>query len=96
MSAGKYWDCKNCNSSAVTYDEKIPMHPCMGIKMIPLVPKGESSKIEVVEREDYIGKENVELVDGRPVMSVVTTTDERQDTVIFAPCSQVGSKTGRK
>lgn len=59
--------------------------------MCPLIPtttRGESTK---VERQDYIGKEAVQLdADGRPVMAIVTTRDDGQDCTIFAPCASLG------
>jgi pheromone shutdown protein TraB len=51
-----------------------------------MVPKGTKAKVEVHEREDYIGRELVRLDDnGRPVMNIITTRDEGQDCMVFAP-----------
>jgi hypothetical protein len=51
-----------------------------------MLPEGVKGKVEVREREDYVGKELVHKdANGRPVMSVVTTRDEGQDCVVFAP-----------
>lgn len=89
----KQWYCPRCDSGAVTHDDKIPMHRCKELRNIltPLVVVGEKVKIEVVEREDYIGSEKVQLDEsGRPVMSVVTTRDDGQDCTIFAPVAEVG------
>jgi hypothetical protein len=57
--------------------------------MAPFVPDNTKAKIEVVTREDYVGKEIVtEDAEGRPVMSVVTTRDDGQDCTIMAPTAQ--------
>lgn len=87
----RLWECPNCLSGARTVDSKTPMHQCAGLAglMVPLVPKGTDCKVEAVEREDYVGKEMVQ-VDGndRPVMAVVTTRDDGQDCTVFAPTAQ--------
>lgn len=88
----KYWHCHNCQEAARTVDDKIPYHYCgklaLGLQ-IPLVPKGVASKIEVVERQDYIGGEVVQFDEnGRPVMSVVTTRDEGQDCAVYPATAQ--------
>ncbi len=51
----------------------------------PLHPEGLAHKETVIEREDYIGTDRVQLVDGRPVMAVETTRDTGTDRVVFAP-----------
>jgi hypothetical protein len=56
--------------------------------MTPLVKEGAKVKIEVVERQDFVGRELVQTDEhGRPVMSVVTTRDDGQDCTVFAPTS---------
>lgn len=53
-----------------------------------MVPDGVRCKVAAREREDYIGRELVQTDgDGRPVMSVVTTRDEGEDCVVYAPCA---------
>lgn len=89
------WECPKCNSSALTQDNKIPMHPCRGMAglMTPLRPEGTKSKVEIVEREDYIGTEDVQVDgEGRPIMSVVTTRDDGQDCTIYAPVAGIGAE----
>lgn len=89
--AEQHWECPNCTDVAVTYDAKIPMHNCRGLKgfLTPLVREGVACKVEAVERGDYVGGEHVRL-DGerRPVMAVVTTRDEGQDCAVYAPTAQ--------
>lgn len=85
-----YWHCPHCTVEARTVDSKIPMHRCKygpapGV-MTPLLRKGERAKVEVVERQDFVGREKVFLDhNGRPIMSVVTTRDDGQDCTVFAP-----------
>jgi hypothetical protein len=52
-----------------------------------MVLAGVKAKLTLNEREDYIGGELVQLDPERrrPVMSVVTTRDTGQDTLVFAP-----------
>lgn len=67
------------------------MHPCRDLKglMVPLVPEGTACKVEVVEREDYVGGELVQTDgDGRPIMSVVVTREDGRDCTVFAPTAQ--------
>jgi hypothetical protein len=76
----------------VTYDSKLPMHPCPKIAglMTPLLKEGVRAKIEVVERPDYVGGELVQVDgNGRPIMSVVTTRDDGQDCTVFAPVATI-------
>lgn len=85
----KRWECANqCGSTARTGDGKTPMHPCKNMAglMTPLVPEGIAAKVEAVERQDFIGREQVQTdANGRPVMAVVTTRDDGQDCTVFAP-----------
>lgn len=52
-----------------------------------MVHAGTRCKVEAIERQDYVGNEQVRLDPerGRPVMSIVTTRDDGQDAVVFAP-----------
>jgi hypothetical protein len=54
---------------------------------VPMYRKGTAAKVELRERDDYVGRDIVQLDPelGRPVMSLVTTRDEGQDTMVFAP-----------
>lgn len=84
------WECPNCDAVKVTREVEphLPFHPCRGLLgglTAPFVPAGTRAKVEAREREDYIGGEAVQLHQGRPVMSVVTTRDDGQDTAVFAP-----------
>lgn len=60
--------------------------------MAPLVDIQFDSKVEVMRHEDYIGKESVQKdADGKPVMSIVTTRDEGQDTAVY-PSTATGGR----
>lgn len=61
--------------------------------MTPLVMVGVPSKLEIVERSDFIGSELVQLsATGRPVAAVVTTYDDRQDCTVFVPTASVSKE----
>lgn len=92
-----HFSCPNCTSSLnlPSVPAKPVLHPCRGLfgLMVPMVRDGTRCKIEAVERGDYVAGELVQL-DGRerPVMSVVTTRDEGQDTTVYAPCATFNRK----
>lgn len=85
------WYCPNCPTEDVTYEARphTRFHTCLGLRGLsaPLVQVGTKAKVELKEREDYVGSETVRLdpEKGRPVMSVVTTRDNGQDVAVFAP-----------
>lgn len=90
------WSCPNCDLTDVTHQRLGPgeaasrFHACRGLKGMtaPMVPAGTACKVEAVEREDYIGEEDVTFDgDARPIMAVVTTRDHGQDRAVFAPCA---------
>lgn len=82
--------CPNCDFTDVTR-EAAPhtrFHACPGLAGLtaPMVPVGTAAKVEAVEREDYVGGEDVRFDgDGRPIMSVITTRDDGTDLVVYAP-----------
>lgn len=89
---GQDWFCRSCTEAATTVGGKlIPFHYCKGQPLgirTPLVKVGVPSKLEIVERMDYIGSDHVQLTpEGRPVAAVVTTYDDRQDCTVFAPAA---------
>lgn len=86
------WYCPNCPVESVTHEDRphTRFHACAGLLGLtaPMVRKGVKAKVEAHEREDYIGTEKVLLnAAGRPIMSVVTTRDNGQDTAVFAPAA---------
>jgi hypothetical protein len=88
------WECPNCDHQHLTREAQphTPFHSCRGLlggMTAPMIPAGTRAKVEAREREDYIGSELVQLHNGRPVMSVVTTRDDGQDTAVFAPTARL-------
>jgi hypothetical protein len=55
-----------------------------------MVLEGVRCRVRAVLRDDYIGNEDVRYDgDGRPVMAVVTTRDDGEDRVVYAPAARV-------
>lgn len=83
------WHCPQCGATARTKPEPNRWHPCPKLKglSVQMLRKGVAGSIRIVERQDFVGKERVQLLgeDRRPVMSVVTTRDNGQDAVVYAP-----------
>jgi hypothetical protein len=84
------WECPNCPLEQVTHEAEphTRFHACPGLAGLtaPMVPAGTACKVEAVERQDYVGGEDVQYDgNGRPVMSVVTTRDDGNDVAVFAP-----------
>lgn len=98
LTTERRWYCPNCGKQEVTREARphTRFHICPKLRGLtaPLLPVGTRAKVEVREREDYVGQEHVQLdpEQGRPVMSVVTTRDDGQDTIVFAPMATARSK----
>jgi len=93
LSAEKRWSCPNCPLEEVTREAQphTRFHHCpkFGITA-PMVEAGTRCKVEAVEREDYVGTEDVRLSDdGRPIMSMVTTREDGTDCAVFAPTAHL-------
>lgn len=84
-----HWTCPYCPLEEVTTEERphSRVHPCPGKQgmLIPMVEKGVKAHIRMVEREDYVGQENVRLQAGRPIMAAITEREDGQDVHVFAP-----------
>ena len=84
------WYCPECGLTD-RQPASVPnrWHPCPKLRglMAPLLPEGMDAKVEAHDREDYVGKELVQMDPaGRPVMSITTTrSDGSNDVVVFAP-----------
>lgn len=83
------WECPACGLTEQTRPLPNRWHTCPRLQMmtVQLVRKGVKAKIELHERQDYVGNERVQLLGAnkRPIMSVVTTRDDGQDAVVYAP-----------
>jgi hypothetical protein len=91
------WYCPNCGLRSQTREARphSRFHVCPKLRGLtaPMLPVGTSAKVTAHEREDYIGTDKVQTdANGRPVMSVVTTRDNGQDTAVFAPAATGGVK----
>lgn len=87
------WHCPQCGHSDATREPKphSRFHTCprLGFMSAPMLPAGTKGKLEIVERQDYIGREDVQLSeDRRPIQSVVTTRDDGQDCTVYAPTAR--------
>lgn len=86
------WWCPNCTHTDVTREANphTRFHYCPKLGLdAPMVPYGTSAKVESVEREDYIGDEDVQYNDrARPIMAVITTRDDGNDAVVYAPTAR--------
>ena len=90
LATVRHWHCPNCGLSDVTHEARphSRFHTCPKLRGLsaPMLPAGIAAKVVAHEREDYVGTEDVQPDEnGRPVMSVVTTRDDGQDAVVFAP-----------
>lgn len=86
LNSEQFWYCPNCDARDRTVDASTPFHNCPRLHGFssPLVREGVKARVDAVEREDYVGKELVQTdVNGRPIMSIVTTRDEGQDVAVF-------------
>jgi hypothetical protein len=51
-----------------------------------MLQEGQAAKVVAEERQDYIGKEQVQLTDsGRPIMNFRTVRDDGEDVAVLAP-----------
>lgn len=91
LKAEQHWACPNCISTEVTVGQPNRFHNCPGLRglLAPLVLDGIRCKVVAEERQDYIGREDVPLTDGRPVMAVRTVRDDGEDVAVFAPTAHV-------
>lgn len=96
VSATHSWYCPNCGATSITTESRphSRFHTCPKLLYMsaPMVLAGTKAKVEVKEREDYVGKEDVQLFQGRPIMSIVTTRDNGQDAIVFAPTAHASVK----
>jgi|SRR5882757_8198 len=89
------WVCPYCPSSIKTKGAgaRTPLHECpakAGFRL-PMLAQGERGDVRLVEREDYVGGEDVQTDgDGRPIMRAeVEHADGHCDTYVYAPTARV-------
>jgi hypothetical protein len=96
LATERRWYCPNCGLEDRTFEARphSRFHVCKGLRGLtaPMLPAGTKAKVDAVERQDYVGKEDVQLDPERkrPVMSVVTTRDDGTDAIVFAPTARTG------
>lgn len=92
----RMWECTRCDVTSATADAQpgIPMHDCPGMAgmRIPFSPAGQSAKVTMHEREDYVGREDVQRdADGRVWMACTVTTDQAEHLAVYAPTAHAGA-----
>lgn len=92
------WECPRCPARDGTREPRVHTRfhncPAVGGALVPMVVAGAGSRVLLVEREDYVGSEQVQMIDGRPVMSAVTEhADGRTDAAVYAPTATAGGST---
>lgn len=97
LSSVTQWECPNCHQTDVTRETRphVRFHVCPALRGLtaPMVKVGTRAKVEVREREDYVNGEKVQRdANGRPIMSIVTTRNDGQDVVVFAPTATAKAK----
>ena len=82
------WECPACDLQEITHEAKphTRMHQCAGAlgMTVPMIPAGTRAKLELVERQDYVGRDLVDTAeDGKVYMSAVVTRDEGTDVAVY-------------
>lgn len=95
LSATYVWTCPNGCGQEYRTDRVLPnrFHTCPKLRFMqaPLVPEGTRARVFLREREDYVGRELVQLdpEKRRPVMSIITErADGSNDTIVLAPTAR--------
>lgn len=87
-------ECKKTDQTGLLPPNASRMHKCPKLAGIvaPLQRKGTKSRLEVVQREDYVGNETVTLDDQkRPVMAVRVMREGGMDVAVFAPVARISA-----
>lgn len=98
LRSTQFWTCPNCYRTDVTHEPRphTRFHTCSGLRGLtaPMLPDGTKAKVEAIEREDYVGREIVQLdpEKRRPVMAVKTTRDTGEDRIVFAPTASASGR----
>lgn len=86
------WWCPNCKvTDTIPHNPAVHVryHTCPKLRYLsaPMVRRGIAAKVELHERESYVGNELVQYdpEQGRPIVSIETTRDEGNDLIVFAP-----------
>lgn len=85
------WWCPACKKEDVTHEVKphSRFHICPKMRGLttPMVPLGTKAKVTLNEREDYVGKDKVQLdpEEQRPIMNITVERENGTDVAVFAP-----------
>jgi hypothetical protein len=69
-------------------DRRVPMHDCPGraLMSVPLVPEGQRGELRLIERDDYVGTEDVRTdAEGRVFMRAELETATGISAWVYAP-----------
>lgn len=93
----QHWHCELCGAEDVTHEAEphTRFHNCrfLGGLSTPMVAGEARAKVTVNEREDYVGNEDVTIVNGRPIMNVTTEyADGRTSVAVYAPTAHGGAE----
>lgn len=91
------WFCRFCTFRIETrgHGVKTPLHPCSGHGgfRLPMIAEGMDAAVRLVDREDYVGAEDVQLADGRPIMRAeVVRGDGSNDVWVYAPTAHASGR----
>jgi len=92
------WVCAHCSTRIRTkgHGTTTPLHECSahGGFRLPMLAEGERGDLRLVEREDYVGTEDVQVdADGRPIMRAeLTREDGHTDVWAYAPTAHAGGR----
>lgn len=82
--------CPAVDRTPGTVSNRFHRCPAMGGLTSPLVPQDSGARVRAVEREDYVGSEDVQHLHGRPVMAIITERpDGSNDTAVLAPTAYI-------
>jgi hypothetical protein len=84
------WECPNCPARDTTRvagpHARFHICPGLGGMTAPMVEEGQRVKVTALEREDYVGAEDVQYnAAGRPIAQVITERADGTDVIVFAP-----------
>jgi hypothetical protein len=78
---------------AAAADHRVPMHNCQAAALmsLPMIREGERAHVRLVERDDYVGGEDVRTdAEGRVFMrSEIERADGHVDVWVYAPTAHV-------
>lgn len=95
------WCCQFCTTRVRTHGQGVatPLHPCQahaGFRL-PMVAErpdgGRDGHVRLVDREDYVGGEDVQLMDGRPIMRAEVVREDGNDAWVYAPTAHASGRT---